>query len=230
MRRHLERRAATERGDAARRHSRRGRRPRTSWADSGPDSAPRRVQPGGVEAWIRCGRGRPRSRWRRSRSAPSRSNRSARCGGQRRAGRRWPASTASGNLAGWAVARHDHRHVGRRRRASRAAAEADRGVRVDEHRRCARRARRMVGRGAVVVDRGRRTSARRAGRGGPRSTETVPSARKRAMQLGDGGAVAAVAARTAGARGCDDTWMSMLGLSVGCTSPIVHRRRWRGSG
>ena len=113
--------------DAARRHSRRARRPRTSWRDS--LARPRSDRSRIAVPWptIRpCGQrardadqspARRRGRRRACSKRSGRSNRSARCSGS---GGRTPvaASTASGNLAGWAVARHT---IGTSRVARRAA-------------------------------------------------------------------------------------------------------------
>ncbi len=115
------------------------------------------------------------------------------------------------------------------RRASAAAAEADGGVRVDEH------AGVGVGAGdhrAGVARRraGRRRTPRRPGPCASGPSRRARPSRKRAISSATGRAVAAVAARTAAARGCDDTWMSMHGLSVGTHLGHRHDARSRRSG
>ena len=122
-------------------------------------------------------------------------------------------STASGNLAGWAVARHDHRAVARRRRSAPGGAEADRGVRVDEHAGARR------GRSADDRQRGS-SSSRPARRRSGRSLRRLD--RRRAPEPGACSSACAAPSRPSSSNSSrsrfDDTWMSIDGLSVGTTS------------
>ena len=138
-----------------------------------------------VRRWRRGrGRGQRRRRWGASRSAPR--GRTGRPGARAAAGRMPVASsTASGNLAGWAVARRHHRARRRTGAATRAAADADRGVRVEEHRRSRRARRRIVAEGRLVVD----ASPPRSDRS--RGASTAPRPAEARHQLGAARAVAA---------------------------------------
>ena len=208
---------------------RRGRRSRTSSAVGG------RSVGRGVAGVSRCrrrgGRGSAPRRGRppRARSAPGRSNRSARCGGS---GGRMPvaASTASGNLAGCAVPRHTIGTPGVVPPQPPGDADADGGVRVmriipvrlgapsGSTRQLARRR----------AD--RRRSARCSQRQHDRSaTDTVPSARNARISSATAAPSRPSISNSSRSR-LDDTWMSIDGLvararrRVISIVPVVKKR------
>ena len=148
-----------------------------------------------------------------------RSIRSARCAGS---GGRMPVarSTASGNLAGWAVASVTIGPCDRRAQLARADADGDGRVRIDQH----------PGRLVGAADHVERLAVVEAGRGERRRRRTRRAGRPRSTASRSRGSAAAARRSCPPSRPLisnsrrsklDDTWMSIDGLSDGTTGRVL---------